>query len=137
MQNDEQRNYTVQPRENNIFIWDVTFKGPEGTPYEGGWFQGEIKFPADYPLKPLVLALKTQIWHPNISEKGEICKDVIAWKPSVTVESFLEAFYARFAEPDPEATLRVEAAEQFKFRRSEFDQQAREWTAKYAATQPA
>ena len=51
--------------EDDLFLWEALIQGPEGTPYEGGIFPAEIKFPKDYPLMPPVMKFTTDIWHPN------------------------------------------------------------------------
>ena len=51
-----------------------TIIGPEGTAYEGGIFNIEIKIPAQYPFEPPKMKFITKIWHPNISSQtGAIC----------------------------------------------------------------
>lgn len=44
-----------------------SFKGPPGTPYEGGTFEIDISIPNEYPFKPPVMKFLTKIWHPNVS----------------------------------------------------------------------
>jgi ubiquitin-conjugating enzyme E2 G2 len=51
--------------EDNYFLWTAMFSGPEGTPFEGGVFEAELKFPEDYPLKPPEMKFVDKIWHPN------------------------------------------------------------------------
>lgn len=55
--------------EDDIFLWEALIQGPEGTPYEGGVFPAELKFPKDYPLSPPSMRFLGEIWHPN----GESC----------------------------------------------------------------
>lgn len=38
--------------EKNILDWSYLLEGPEGTPYEGGWYWGRLKFPKEYPFAP-------------------------------------------------------------------------------------
>jgi ubiquitin-conjugating enzyme E2 G2 len=51
--------------EQNYFLWIATFSGPEGTPFEGGIYEAELKFPDDYPLVPPKMRFLDGIWHPN------------------------------------------------------------------------
>jgi ubiquitin-protein ligase len=55
--------------EDDLFVWEALIEGPEGTPYEGGIFPAELKFPKDYPLMPPTMKFLSDIWHPN----GEFC----------------------------------------------------------------
>ena len=49
-------------------------KGPQGTPYEGGIFEIDIRIPKQYPFEPPKMKFNTKIWHPNISSQtGAIC----------------------------------------------------------------
>lgn len=51
--------------EDDLFVWEAMIQGPEGTPYEGGVFPAELKFPKDYPLMPPTMKFLCDIWHPN------------------------------------------------------------------------
>lgn len=51
--------------EDDLFVWEALIQGPEGTPFEGGIFPAELKFPRDYPLMPPVMKFTCDIWHPN------------------------------------------------------------------------
>lgn len=51
--------------EDDYFNWIAMFSGPEGTPFEGGVFEAELKFPEDYPLKPPEMRFLDRMWHPN------------------------------------------------------------------------
>lgn len=49
-----------------MFLWEALIQGPEGTPFEGGIFAAELKFPKDYPLSPPAMKfLDGGVWHPN------------------------------------------------------------------------
>lgn len=52
--------------EDDLFVWEAIIQGPEGTPFEGGVFPAELRFPKDYPLMPPTMRfLGGGIWHPN------------------------------------------------------------------------
>ena len=44
--------------------------GPEGSPYEGGMFNIEIRFPTEYPFRRPDVKFTTKIYHPNVEESG-------------------------------------------------------------------
>lgn len=46
-----------------------SFKGPPGTPYEGGNYVIDVKIPNDYPFKPPIMKFDTKLWHPNVSSQ--------------------------------------------------------------------
>ncbi len=58
--------------EDDLFVWEALIQGPDGTPFEGGIFPAELKFPKDYPLNPPKMKFLGEIWHPN-GECGPIC----------------------------------------------------------------
>jgi ubiquitin-conjugating enzyme E2 G2 len=51
--------------EDDLFAWEAIIAGPEGSPYEGGVFPAELRFPKDYPLMPPTMKFLCDIWHPN------------------------------------------------------------------------
>lgn len=52
--------------EDDMFYWEALIQGPEETPFEGGVFAAELKFPKDYPLSPPTMKfIGGGIWHPN------------------------------------------------------------------------
>jgi ubiquitin-conjugating enzyme E2 G2 len=51
--------------EDDLFHWECLIQGPEETPFEGGVFPAELKFPKDYPLAPPSMKFLVDMWHPN------------------------------------------------------------------------
>lgn len=51
--------------EDDLLYWEALIQGPEGTPFEGGVFPAELKFPKDYPLAPPSMRFLGEVWHPN------------------------------------------------------------------------
>ncbi|XP_071545017.1 NEDD8-conjugating enzyme UBE2F-like isoform X3 [Panulirus ornatus] len=62
---------------------------PEGY-WSGGVFVFSINVPEEYNIAPPVVRCETRLWHPNISEEGEICLsllrqnsiDGLGWAPT-------------------------------------------------------
>lgn len=63
--------------EDDMFYWEALIEGPGGTPFEGGVFAAELKFPKDYPLSPPTMKfVGGGVWHPNgeFFPKSTICQ---------------------------------------------------------------
>ncbi|EWM21161.1 ubiquitin-conjugating enzyme e2 j2 isoform 2 [Nannochloropsis gaditana] len=59
LQRDPVENITARPLESNILVWHYVLKGAKGSPYEGGYYHGKLKFPPEYPLKPPSIMMLT------------------------------------------------------------------------------
>ena len=71
----------------DIRKWKVTIKGPEGTPYESGYFNCKLSFPNTYPLEPPDITFITKIFHVNFHYGSELCCDSNYknnWSPTKT-----------------------------------------------------
>ena len=53
----------------NLMHLKGSFKGPPGTPYEGGTYMIDIRIPEEYPFRPPVMKFDTKVWHPNVSSQ--------------------------------------------------------------------
>eukprot|EP01084_Bolivina_argentea_P158630 276296_1 len=79
------------PVEDNMFQWNATILGPDGTPYQDGIYFLSIIFPMDYPFKPPKIRFTTPIIHVNINDKGGIDCSILKddWSPSLTISKVL------------------------------------------------
>ncbi|KAL8787726.1 MAG: hypothetical protein Q9213_002046 [Squamulea squamosa] len=112
-----------------------SFKGPPGTPYEGGTFQIDVRLASDYPFKPPIMKFDTKIWHPNVSSQtGAICLDTLssAWSPVLTVKSALLSLQSLLSTPEPKDPQDAEVAGMLIRNPKEFERVAQEWAIKYA-----
>lgn len=120
--------------QDDMFNWQATIMGPEGTPYHGGVFQVKIVFPPDYPFKPPKVTFLTKVYHPNINSNGSICLDILKdqWSPALTVSKVLLSICSLLSDANPDDPLVPEIAHLYKTDRHRYDNAAREWTMKYA-----
>lgn len=58
-------------------------RGPEGSPYEEGWFNLALRLPERYPFEPPAVTFLTPVYHPNIDSAGRICLDILNMPPKV------------------------------------------------------
>ena len=73
--------------------------GPQGTPYENGFYLFEIKYPANYPFSPPKLIYRTNDgvtrFNPNLYKCGKVCLSVLntwrgeQWSACQTISSVL------------------------------------------------
>eukprot|EP01064_Diplonema_japonicum_P016987 TRINITY_DN2504_c0_g1_i1.p1 TRINITY_DN2504_c0_g1~~TRINITY_DN2504_c0_g1_i1.p1 ORF type:complete len:149 (+),score=16.68 TRINITY_DN2504_c0_g1_i1:291-737(+) len=119
----------------DMYSWNATIVGPESSPYQGGLFNLNIHFPADYPFKPPRLQFTTKIFHPNINSSGGICLDILKdqWSPALTISKVLLSICSLLTDPNPDDPLVPEIASLFKQDRKKFDDTAADWTRKYAS----
>ncbi|KAL8376910.1 hypothetical protein RB595_007844 [Gaeumannomyces hyphopodioides] len=118
----------------DLFHWQATIMGPNDSPFAGGVFFLEIRFPTDYPFKPPKVNFTTRIYHPNINSNGSICLDILRdqWSPALTISKVLLSICSMLTDPNPDDPLVPEIAHVYKTARAQYENTAREWTRKYA-----
>ena len=91
-------------------------EGPEGTPYESGLFRVKLFIPSEFPqIAPKGIFL-TKIFHPNVSEKGEICVNTLKrdWNPKQwSLYNLFEVIKCLLIVPFPQSSLNEEAGKMF------------------------
>ncbi|CAE8610704.1 unnamed protein product [Polarella glacialis] len=126
----------------DLFEWEVSLAGPDGTPYRGGTFHFLLRFPADYPIRNPSIQCMTPMYHCNIDRNGSVCMGLpepgsggvaedraSTW---TTAYDLIKAVYSLLVLPVPEGALVVEAAHLFHTDRRSYNRKAEEWTMKYA-----
>lgn len=66
-----------------------------------------------YPMNAPMCSFITPIWHPNISDKGTICLDVLKdnWSPSMYTATIISALKILLLNPEPSSPQNTEASE--------------------------
>jgi len=77
-----------------------SFRGPPGTPYEGGTYEIAIQIPEDYPFKPPKMSFNTKVWHPNISSQT-VSASAYGWGLVDKLIAYFRAQSASIPSPPP------------------------------------
>uniref|UniRef100_A0A1B6ECD3 Ubiquitin-conjugating enzyme E2-18 kDa n=1 Tax=Clastoptera arizonana TaxID=38151 RepID=A0A1B6ECD3_9HEMI len=101
--------------ESNYNLWEGLIL-PNNLPYSKGAFKINIDFPLDYPFKPPKITFITQIYHPNVNEKGEICLTILNsenWKPTTKISQVLMELVNVIDKPELSHSLRPDVADEY------------------------
>lgn len=127
--------------ENDLSDFLLTIKPSEGY-WCGGYFRFSIKVTEEYNMVPPVVRCLTKIWHPNITETGEVCLSLLrqhsvdghGWSPTRRLKDVVWGLFALFTDllnfEDP---LNMEAANMYRDSKDEFMRTVYEYVTKYAA----
>ncbi|XP_012294010.2 NEDD8-conjugating enzyme UBE2F-like [Aotus nancymaae] len=109
--------------------------------YQGGKFQFETEVPDAYNMVPPKVKCLTKFWHPNITERGEICLSLLrehsidspGWAPTRTIKDVVWGLHSLFTDllnfDDP---LNIEAAEHHLRDKEDFRNKADDYIKPYA-----
>ena len=62
LRTDPSDQYSAEPREDDLFDWHFTLRGPIESDFEGGLYHGRILLPTDYPMvAPNYAAARSQL----------------------------------------------------------------------------
>ncbi|XP_033372060.1 NEDD8-conjugating enzyme UBE2F isoform X2 [Parus major] len=100
------------PDPNKLHYFQLTVTPDEGY-YQGGKFQFETEVPDAYNMVPPKVKCLTRIWHPNITETGEICLSLLrehsidgtGWAPTRTLKDGFHSQYWDSASPSATAAF--------------------------------
>uniref|UniRef100_A0A8D0E6W1 E2 NEDD8-conjugating enzyme n=1 Tax=Salvator merianae TaxID=96440 RepID=A0A8D0E6W1_SALMN len=128
------------PDPNKLHYFLLTVHPDEGY-YQNGTFQFEIEVPDAYNMVPPKVKCLTRIWHPNITETGEICLSLLrehsidgtGWAPTRTLKDVVWGLNSLFTDllnfDDP---LNIEAAEHHLRDKEDFRTKVEDYIKRYA-----
>ena len=92
----------------NIYQQYALIIGPQNTPYFGGYFIFDIKFPTNYPEKPpeiKMLTINNKVrFNPNLYQCGKVCLSILGtwagpnWKPIMNIRLVLTSIVSLMGE---------------------------------------
>jgi ubiquitin-protein ligase len=92
----------------NIYQQYALIMGPSNTPYFGGYFFFDIKFPNNYPNKPpeiKMLTINNKVrFNPNLYQCGKVCLSILgtwagpSWKPIMNIRLILTSIVSLMGE---------------------------------------
>ncbi|KAG7395864.1 ubiquitin-conjugating enzyme E2 S [Phytophthora boehmeriae] len=115
-------------------------RGPEDTPYDGGYFTVKLTLTESFPQQPPRGVFLTKIFHPNVSQPaGEICVNTLKkdWNPTLGLAHVLQVVRCLLIVPFPESSLNDEAGKLFLESYAEYARRAKLWTSIHAPKQSA
>ncbi|WVN88913.1 uncharacterized protein L203_104128 [Cryptococcus depauperatus CBS 7841] len=119
----------------NILEWGIVIMGPVDTLWEGAILKARLIFPPEYPDRPPKMVFDSEVWHPNVynkgDQKGEVCISILhqpgedewgfedageRWLPVHTVESVLVSVISLLSQdiPDLSSPANVDAAKEVR-----------------------
>ncbi|XP_047506124.1 ubiquitin-conjugating enzyme E2 J2-like [Pieris napi] len=104
LKNDPVPYVTAEPVPSNILEWHYVVKGPEKSPYEGGYYHGKIMFPREFPFKPPSIYMIT----PNgrFKTNTKLCLSITdfhpdTWNPAWSISTILTGLLSFMLEKTP------------------------------------
>lgn len=107
----EQEGVFVEFDETNVSLARALIIGPEGTPYEGGFYFFQITYPEDYPFSPPKVKFMTLTgkvrYNPNLYTCGKVCLSILGtwqgpgWTPCNSISSVLMSIRGMVLNEEP------------------------------------
>lgn len=122
------------PQGEDLYHWSAVLAGPEGSPYEGGAFELDVRLPTRYPMEPPKVKFRTPIFHPNVGSGGDICLDILQeqWSPVLSLQKVLLSISSLLTDPNFSDPLDQAAATLYRKSRPEYDARCRDMTRRHA-----
>jgi ubiquitin-conjugating enzyme E2 H len=128
--------WNVELIDDSVSEFEVIFKGPKESPYEGGYWKVHVELPEAYPYKSPSIGFVNKIYHPNVDETaGSVCLDVInqTWSPMFDLLNVFETFLPQLLlYPNPTDPLNGEAAALLMREPEAYNKKVKDYVQRYA-----
>ena len=115
---------------------EALYYGPDKTPYENGVFKIQVKFSSNYPFNPPSVHFKTKIYHINVNhvhDPGRVRFGKFReWNPQCTLRDIVVWLDELISNPVSTKFSNKHLVDEFVNQREKYEENARQWTAKYA-----
>jgi len=100
--------------DDNIFVWNISIFGPDGTDWEGGIFNLEIVYSSNADIPPRI-RFTTEMYHPHITKNGipYYLNPIGRQNPVIPLLKKIKNLLKNAINPSPVTWLNTEAAEAF------------------------
>ncbi|CAK8694687.1 ubiquitin-conjugating enzyme E2 J2-like [Clavelina lepadiformis] len=95
---------TAEPLPSNILEWHYVVRGPDDTPYYGGFYHGKLVFPREFPFKPPSIYMITPSGRFKCNQR--LCLSISdfhpdTWNPAWSVTTILTGLLSFMVEETP------------------------------------
>ncbi|XP_042912552.1 uncharacterized protein [Parasteatoda tepidariorum] len=120
-------------RVNDIWKWNGLLV-PDCAPYNKGAFRFEVNIPPEYPHAPPKIYFRTKIYHPNVTDSGEVDmrETCTEWNSTRKMIDVFQALRRLLSEPDTDHFRFSEVTELYAESRETFLRVAEEFVKQFA-----
>jgi ubiquitin-protein ligase len=113
------------PQTNNHLVWDAVIFGQEDTAFAEGIFRFTIDFEDHNTHKPPIMQFKSPMFHPNISEEGEMLLEQIEIEKRSNIKLVLTKIQSLLTEPFLNTQVNPIARRLFEENRPDYEKRVR------------
>jgi len=120
--------------ETNLADVQAWIRGPDGTPYENGYFKVKLLLTKEFPTVAPKGLFVTKMFHPNVAANGEICVNTLKkdWKSDLGIGHILLTIKCLLIAPNPDSALNEEAGKMLLEAYEDYAKRARLHTSIHA-----
>ena len=113
----------------------IRIAGPSETPFEGNIYIILFHYSEGHPFdNPPSVQFLSHILHPNISDEGYVCLDILndQWSPVWTITTVCVSVQSLLSDPNSCDPMNLRAAKLFQNDKTQYALMNKEYSSKYA-----